>query len=69
MLNDITARDLQRRHDQWFKGKGLDRSCPIGPCIVTLDEIADLSALELQCHVNGAERQRSQVRHMIFDIR
>jgi 2-keto-4-pentenoate hydratase/2-oxohepta-3-ene-1,7-dioic acid hydratase in catechol pathway len=68
VLNDITARDLQRRHDQWFKGKGLDRSCPMGPCIVTLDEIADLGALELICRVNDAERQRSHVRHMIFDI-
>jgi 2-keto-4-pentenoate hydratase/2-oxohepta-3-ene-1,7-dioic acid hydratase in catechol pathway len=68
VLNDITGRDLQRRHDQWFKGKGLDRSCPMGPCLVTLDEIADLGALELVCRVNGAERQRSQVRQMIFDI-
>ena len=68
VLNDITGRDLQRRHDQWFKGKGLDRSCPMGPCVVTLDEIADLGGLELVCRVNGVERQRSQVRQMIFDI-
>ena len=68
VLNDITGRDLQRRHDQWFKGKALDRSCPMGPCLVTLDEIADLGALELVCRVNGTERQRSHVRQMIFDI-
>ena len=68
VLNDITGRDLQRRHDQWFKGKGLDRSCPMGPCVVTLDEFADLGALELVCRVNGAERQRSHVCQMIFDI-
>ena len=68
VLNDITGRDLQRRHDQWFKGKGLDRSCPMGPMVVTPDEIDDLQALELVCRVNGEERQRSQVRHMIFDI-
>ncbi len=68
VLNDITGRDLQRRHDQWFKGKALDRSCPMGPVVVTPDEIADLGALELVCRVNGEERQRSQVRQMIFDI-
>ena len=68
VLNDITARDLQRRHDQWFKGKGLDRSCPMGPCVVTLDAIGDLAALELTTHVNGEARQRGWVRDMIFDI-
>ncbi len=68
VLNDITGRDLQRRHDQWFKGKGLDRSCPMGPHLVTLDEIPDLSALELTCRVNGEERQRGTVSQMIFDI-
>lgn len=68
VLNDITGRDLQRRHDQWFKGKGLDRSCPMGPIVVTPDEIGDLGALELICRVNGEERQRSTVSQMIFDI-
>jgi 2-keto-4-pentenoate hydratase/2-oxohepta-3-ene-1,7-dioic acid hydratase in catechol pathway len=68
VLNDITARDLQRRHDQWFKGKGLDRSCPMGPCVVTLDAIPNLGTLELTTTVNGAERQRGTVSQMIFDI-
>ena len=68
VLNDITGRDLQRRHDQWFKGKGLDRSCPMGPYLVTPDEIPDLAALELVCRVNGEERQRGMVSQMIFDI-
>ncbi|MGI4799568.1 MAG: fumarylacetoacetate hydrolase family protein, partial [Janthinobacterium lividum] len=68
VLNDITGRDLQRRHDQWFKGKGLDRSCPMGPVVVTPDELGDLGALELICRVNGEERQRSTVSQMIFDI-
>jgi 2-keto-4-pentenoate hydratase/2-oxohepta-3-ene-1,7-dioic acid hydratase in catechol pathway len=68
IINDITARDLQRRHDQWFKGKGLDRSCPVGPWIVTADEIEEVGALELTCHVNGALRQRAQVKQMIFDL-
>jgi 2-keto-4-pentenoate hydratase/2-oxohepta-3-ene-1,7-dioic acid hydratase in catechol pathway len=68
ILNDITARDLQRRHDQWFKGKSLDGSAPMGPCIVTLDEIGPLDALELVARVNGEERQRGSVAQMIFDI-
>ncbi|HEV2678484.1 MAG TPA: fumarylacetoacetate hydrolase family protein [Aliidongia sp.] len=68
ILNDITARDLQRRHDQWFKGKGLDRSCPMGPFVVTRDEIADPSALELSLTVNGEPRQRALVGQMIFPI-
>lgn len=67
-VNDITARDLQRRHDQWFKGKSLDGSAPMGPSIVTLDEIDDLGALELTTRVNGEERQRGRVEQMIFDI-
>ncbi|HLZ65177.1 MAG TPA: fumarylacetoacetate hydrolase family protein [Aliidongia sp.] len=68
VLNDITARDLQRRHEQWFKGKGLDRSCPMGPVIVTRDEIADPSQLELSLTVNGEPRQRAKVGQMIFPI-
>ena len=68
ILNDITARDLQRRHDQWFKGKGLDRSCPMGPFVVTRDEIADPGQLELSLSVNGAARQRAKVAQMIFPI-
>lgn len=68
ILNDITGRDLQRRHDQWFKGKGLDSSCPMGPFVLTLDAVPDLGAMELTTHVNGEARQRSQVRELIFDI-
>lgn len=68
IANDITARDLQRRHDQWFKGKGLDRSCPLGPWIVTADEIEDYRAIELSLFVNGERRQNAKVAQMIFDI-
>jgi 2-keto-4-pentenoate hydratase/2-oxohepta-3-ene-1,7-dioic acid hydratase in catechol pathway len=68
IVNDVTARDLQRRHDQWFKGKGLDRSCPMGPCIVTRDEIGDYTTLELSLTVNGEERQHAKASQMIFDI-
>ena len=68
VLNDITARDLQRRHDQWFKGKSLDTTCPLGPCIVERAEMGDPSTLELSLTVNGEPRQRATVAQMIFDI-
>jgi 2-keto-4-pentenoate hydratase/2-oxohepta-3-ene-1,7-dioic acid hydratase in catechol pathway len=68
VLNDITARDLQKRHDQWFKGKSLDTTCPIGPCIVDRDTIGDPRTLELSLTVNGEPRQRAKVGQMIFDI-
>jgi 2-keto-4-pentenoate hydratase/2-oxohepta-3-ene-1,7-dioic acid hydratase in catechol pathway len=68
VLNDITARDLQRRHDQWFKGKSLDTTCPIGPCIVDRATIGDPRTLELSLTVNGEPRQRARVGQMIFDI-
>jgi 2-keto-4-pentenoate hydratase/2-oxohepta-3-ene-1,7-dioic acid hydratase in catechol pathway len=68
ILNDITARDLQRRHEQWFKGKGLDRSCPLGPYILTVDEVPDPNTLDLWLTVDGEERQRSTVGQMIFQI-
>lgn len=68
VLNDITARDLQRRHEQWFKGKSLDTTCPIGPCIVDRAAIGDPRTLELSLTVNGEPRQRATVEQMIFDI-
>jgi 2-keto-4-pentenoate hydratase/2-oxohepta-3-ene-1,7-dioic acid hydratase in catechol pathway len=68
VCNDFTARDLQRRHDQWFKGKSLDTTFPLGPAIVTADEIGDPSTLELTLTVDGQERQRARVAQMIFDI-
>jgi 2-keto-4-pentenoate hydratase/2-oxohepta-3-ene-1,7-dioic acid hydratase in catechol pathway len=68
VINDLTARDLQSLHGQWFRGKGLDTSCPIGPWIVTKDEIADVTTLELTCTVNGERRQNATVDMMIFDI-
>ncbi|MGH8253964.1 MAG: fumarylacetoacetate hydrolase family protein [Steroidobacteraceae bacterium] len=68
VANDFTARDLQKRHVQWFKGKSLDGSCPLGPCIVDRAEIGEVSTLELSLSVNGEERQRSTVAQMIFDV-
>jgi 2-keto-4-pentenoate hydratase/2-oxohepta-3-ene-1,7-dioic acid hydratase in catechol pathway len=66
--NDVTARDLQRRHDQWFKGKSLDTSFPFGPSLVTRDEITDVTQLELSLTINGELRQKAVAAQMIFDI-
>ena len=65
--NDVTGRDLQRRHGQWFKGKSLDRSCPLGPVIVPA---GDLSAADLAIglKINGEQRQASRTSKMIFDV-
>jgi len=68
VLNDITARDLQTRHKQFFKGKSLDGSCPIGPWIVTADEVADPHNLALKLRVNGETKQDSNTSLMIFSI-
>ncbi len=69
ILNDITARDVQRRHGgQYFKGKGLDGSCPMGPVVVTADALTDPQNIGLRTFVNGAQRQNSTTAQMIFDI-
>lgn len=68
VLNDVTARDLQSRHKQYFKGKSLDGSCPIGPWIVTADEIADPHNLTLRLLVNGEIKQNGNTKQMIFSI-
>jgi 2-keto-4-pentenoate hydratase/2-oxohepta-3-ene-1,7-dioic acid hydratase in catechol pathway len=68
ILNDITARDIQSRHKQFFLGKSLDGSCPIGPWIVLKSEIADPNHLTIQTYVNDELRQNSNTKHFIFDI-
>jgi len=68
IMNDVSARDVQRRHGQWFKGKGLDTFGPIGPWIVTKDEAGDGNNLTVQTRVNGQIRQSSNTNDMIFDI-
>lgn len=68
VANDITARDLQGRHGQWFKGKSLDTTLPLGPCVISREDIDDPKSLELSLTVNGQERQRARVVQMIFDI-
>jgi 2-keto-4-pentenoate hydratase/2-oxohepta-3-ene-1,7-dioic acid hydratase in catechol pathway len=69
IANDITARDVQRRHGgQWLKGKGMDASCPLGPWILTADDIAGPQNLQVKCHVNGVEKQNSNTKFMVFPI-
>jgi 2-keto-4-pentenoate hydratase/2-oxohepta-3-ene-1,7-dioic acid hydratase in catechol pathway len=67
-VNDISARDLQANHSQFFKGKSLDGACPLGPWIVTADEIPDPHRLHITCRVNGVTKQDSSTEHMIFRI-
>lgn len=68
VINDVTARDLQKRHGQWFKGKSLDTFCPMGPVLVTAEEIPDPQALSITLRVNGETRQRSHTSKMIFPV-
>ena len=67
ILNDVTARDLQRVHKQWFLGKGIDGFGPMGPWIATADEV-DIASLRVTCRVNGEVRQDSSTADLIFDV-
>jgi len=67
-LNDVTARDLQRAHIQWFKGKSLDDTCPIGPWIVSADEIGDPQSLDIGIRIDGETKQASNTSQMIFGV-
>lgn len=68
IVNDITARDLQARHGQWFKGKSLDTSCPMGPVVVHRSAIPDANNLAVSLSVNGELRQQDNTSDMIFDV-
>jgi len=68
ILNDVTARDLQRNHEQWFKGKGLDTFAPMGPHLVTKDEVPNPHDLEISLELNGVTMQKSNTGDMIFKI-
>ncbi|MGM0753416.1 MAG: fumarylacetoacetate hydrolase family protein [Bacillota bacterium] len=68
ILNDITARDLQKKHGQFFIGKSLDTTCPIGPYLLTKDEVIDPQNLTITTRVNDEIRQSSNTREMIFTI-
>jgi len=67
IVNDVTARDVQMRHQQWDLGKSFDTFCPMGPCIVTADEL-DGTRTRVRCWVNGEPRQDGQTTDLIFDI-
>ena len=67
ILNDVTARDLQARHTQWFLGKSLDTFCPMGPWILTADE-APAEGFRIRCWVDGELRQDGHSRDLIFPI-
>jgi 2-keto-4-pentenoate hydratase/2-oxohepta-3-ene-1,7-dioic acid hydratase in catechol pathway len=68
VLNDVTARDLQRKHGQWFKGKSLDTFAPLGPWIVHKSALADPHALRIALRVNGEIRQEGTTADMVFRI-
>jgi 2-keto-4-pentenoate hydratase/2-oxohepta-3-ene-1,7-dioic acid hydratase in catechol pathway len=67
IINDVTARDLQRAHKQWFIGKGIDGFAPMGPWIVTADEVNGAN-VSVTCRVNGEIRQQATTADLIFDI-
>jgi 2-keto-4-pentenoate hydratase/2-oxohepta-3-ene-1,7-dioic acid hydratase in catechol pathway len=67
IVNDVTARDLQGRHKQWFLGKSMDTFAPMGPWCVTADEV-DLATAGIRCWVNGELRQDAKIADLIFDI-
>ena len=68
VINDVSARDVQKTHLQWFKGKSLDGFCPVGPVVVTADEFGDPQAKRVALRVNGVEKQNSTTANMIFPV-
>lgn len=68
VVNDMTAREVQRRHVQFFLGKSPATYCPMGPCIATRDEIPDITKARLRTVVNGETRQDTEISQLIFDI-
>lgn len=68
IINDISARTLQNQHKQWYFGKSLDGFLPMGPCIVTADEIPSPHCLNISATVNGELRQNSNTSYLIFDV-
>ena len=68
VINDLSARDIQLNHKQYFLGKSIEGGCPIGPVIVTKDEIANPQNLKIACRVNGVTKQESNTSYMLFNI-
>ncbi len=68
IVNDVTYRDIQRRTIQWMQGKSVDGTAPMGPYLITSDELTNPSGLEIVLTVNGEERQRSNTRNLVFSV-
>src|SRR5206468_2741222 len=68
IINDVSARDLQFGHKQWFKGKSLDGFCPMGPLVVTADEFGDPQNKRIMLRVNGETRQSATTAEMLFPV-
>ncbi len=68
IINDVSARNLQFKHQQWYRGKSLDGYMPMGPCIVTKDEIGNAHDLKIRCYVNDEKRQESNTGYMITTV-
>jgi 2-keto-4-pentenoate hydratase/2-oxohepta-3-ene-1,7-dioic acid hydratase in catechol pathway len=68
IINDVSARNIQLKHQQWYRGKSLDGYTPMGPCIVTADEIGDAHDLNICCYVNDEKRQDSNTKYMITTV-
>jgi 2-keto-4-pentenoate hydratase/2-oxohepta-3-ene-1,7-dioic acid hydratase in catechol pathway len=66
-VNDVTARDLQRKDGQWTRGKGFDTFCPVGPCITPRDEV-DLAGLRVRTFVDGERKQDASITEMMFSV-
>ena len=68
IINDVSARNIQLKHQQWYRGKSLDGYTPMGPCIVTKDEIGNAHDLKICCYVNDQIRQESNTKYMITSV-
>jgi 2-keto-4-pentenoate hydratase/2-oxohepta-3-ene-1,7-dioic acid hydratase in catechol pathway len=68
VLNDVSARDIQRSDGQWVRSKSLDGYAPLGPALVSTDEVGDASILDIRSYVNGELRQDSNTKNLIFDV-
>jgi 2-keto-4-pentenoate hydratase/2-oxohepta-3-ene-1,7-dioic acid hydratase in catechol pathway len=68
IINDVSARDVQLRHMQWFKGKSLDGFCPMGPVVVTPDEFGDPHNKRISLRVNDVVKQDASTADMIFTV-
>jgi 2-keto-4-pentenoate hydratase/2-oxohepta-3-ene-1,7-dioic acid hydratase in catechol pathway len=69
VINDVSARDLQMNDGQWIRGKSLDTFCPMGPCIVTQDELGDASNLKMHTKVNGVIKQDSSTSNLMYNVK